>query len=337
MIEVIVFGKGYGESILLHINDKWFVVDSFLEPKSQDPIAIKYLYDNGYGIDDISGIICSHWDNDHVAGISQIIEHHREGLALCLPIAYNDSRFSEYVAFNSIGQADSTSEFVKVLMLLERKKVNRIYAISERNLFRKEINDPEIYLKTLSPSDQQYTSFLDSICIPRKGQLKRHIPLEENKISVVTYIKTCLDSILLGGDMENSSYGGWESICNGFIDSKSHVFKIPHHGSENGYNENVWETMVERPISIITRFNKSHLPTREMVENIAKESSCVYVVGPEPKRDRGTINQARKYGGFSAIQSISMLDYDYGYVKLSKSEKDIDWVIETFGAVEKYA
>ena len=335
MIEVIIFGKGYGESILIHIKDKWIVVDSFIEPKSRIPIALKYLRDNGYDIEDICGIICTHWDNDHVVGISQIIEQHSEGLTICLPIVFDDNRFYQYVLFNSDGAIGSTSEFLEVLRLIKRKKINRLYALSGRELFQKELKDQEVCVKALSPNDKQFTVFLDSISIPQKGQTKKHIPLEENKISVVTYIKTFVDSILLGGDMENSP-DGWESICSCFFEGKSHVFKVPHHGSETGYNPVVWVTMVEKPISIITRFNQKRLPTPEMIKNIAKESAAVYVVGPLPEKDRNTIRRVKKYGDFNTILSMSMIDYDYGYVKLSKSTKEEDWKISTYGAVEAY-
>ena len=332
MLEIIVFGKGYGESILIHINSKWIVVDSFIEQKSHTPIALKYLLDEGYDVEDIIGIICSHWDNDHVLGISKIIERHTDGLTVCLPMVYNDKRFTEYVTFNADSSIGTTSEFVNVLRLIKKKKVNRLYALSERHLFQKEIGDPTVCLKALSPNDNQYTEFLDSISLPTKGQNK-YIPLEENKISIVTYIKTCVDAILLGGDMENSS-NGWDSICDSFNDSKCHVFKVPHHGSQNGYNDKVWERMVDKPISIITRFNQSNLPTDEMVAKIAKESSAVYVVGTRPTRDRNTINRVKRYGDYGTIKSMSILDSDYGYVKLSKKTFDEQWEVDTFGAVE---
>lgn len=335
MVEVIVFGKGYGESILLRIKEKWIVVDSFIEPSTRMPIALKYLFDNGYVIEDIVGVICTHWDNDHVLGISQIIEQHSDGLTVCLPLIHDDRRFFEYIQFNSDGSIDTTSEFLKVLKLVKNKKVNLLYAISDRVLFKKEFNDPEICLKALSPNDSQYTAFLDSITTPEKGQIKRKIPLEGNKISVVTYIKTCVDSILLGGDMENSPQG-WDSICSCFFDNKCHVFKIPHHGSRTGHNSNVWLKMVEKPISIISRFNASQLPTGEMVEAIAKESSAVYVVGPTPTKDRRTINQVKKFGNHGTVLSMSMLDYNYGYVKLSKTHKDRDWTVEKYGAVVEH-
>ena len=336
MLEVIVFGKGYGESILVHIKEKWIVVDSFIDPRSHMPIALKYLIDNGFDVEDIVGIICTHWDNDHVLGLSQIINQHNGNISICLPIIYTNSKFAEYIAFNSDNSIYSTSEFIKVLRLIKTKNISRIYAISGRNLFEKEINDPEICLKALSPNDNQYTTFLNSISLPEKGQVKNYISLEENKISVVTYIKTCIDTILLGGDMENSP-NGWNSICNSFIDSKCHIFKIPHHGSKTGYNSNVWKSLVDRPISIITRFNPKNLPTDEMVKTIAKDSSEVYVVGPIPKNDRNTINQAKKYDNIGTIKSMTLLDSDYGYVKLSKIAKDKDWIINTFGEVKKYS
>lgn len=333
MIEIIVFGKGYGESILVQIDGKWIVVDSFIETKTHQPIALKYLFDNGYNVDDIIGVICSHWDNDHVLGISEIIKQHSNGLAVCLPIVFNDTRFTEYVAFNADNDIGTTSEFLKILNLIKEKNVNRLYAISERNLFQKEIKNPDVCLKALSPNDNQYTKFLDSISLPTKGQRKKHIGLEENKISVVTYIKTCLDAILLGGDMENSK-DGWNSICEGFSDSKCHVFKIPHHGSQNGYNESVWESIVDRPISIITRYNPCNLPTDDMVTRIARESSIVYVVGSRPAKDKNTIRQVKKFGSNSMIKEMTMLDYDFGYVRLVKKTFDEDWIIGTYGAVE---
>lgn len=94
--------------------------------------------------------------------------------------------------------------------------------------------------------------------------------------------------------------------------------------------------MVERPISIITRFNRWSLPTDDMIKDIAKESSALYVVGPEPKKDKNSISRARKYGNYNAVQSMELLDHDYGYVKLSKFREEQDWLVETFGAVKQY-
>ena len=338
MIEVIVFGKGYGESILIHLENKWIVVDSFVVRDNgvDYPVAIKYLQDNGYSIEDIIGVICTHWDNDHILGIRRIIELHSDGLALCLPIVYSDSKFLEYVSFNSDSAVNSTGEFFEVLKLIKPKKVKRLYAIAGRNIFEKTFNGSGIYLKVLSPNDNQFSMFLDSISTPENGQIKRDTTIEENKISVVTYIKTCMDSILLGGDMENSQ-DGWKSICSNFTDDKCHIYKIPHHGSENGNNKNVWETMVDCPISIITRFNLRNLPTEEMVKRISLESSAVYVVGPKPRKDRKTIKQAKRYGDFSTVgTTMTELDFTYGYVKLSKANENDNWTVNTFGAVEKY-
>ena len=91
-------------------------------------------------------------------------------------------------------------------------------------MFVKELNNCSVDLKALSPNDRQYDSFLKSIVITEEGQSKKRIPLKENMISVVTDLKTCFDAILLGGDMENSSIGGWECICSdSYVDEKCHV------------------------------------------------------------------------------------------------------------------
>lgn len=337
MIELIVFGKGFGESILLRVGDKWIIIDSFIEPESNLPIAVKYLEDNGFSAEDILGIICSHWDNDHVEGISQIINLCSKRLPVCFPIAFNDIRFTEYLNFNSDPTIDTTSEFLKVLNLSAQKKIESIYALSGRLLFEREINDSSVEVKALSPNDVQFAAFLDGITKPEKGQIKRKTVLDENKISMVTYVRTCLDSILLGGDMENSSLGGWDSICNSFIfDNKCHVFKIPHHGSQTGFNSRVWTSVVERPISIITRFNRSHLPTEEMIGQIMQESEAVYVIGPVPSKDRNTLKRVKRFEDSSPIRSMDMLDYKYGYVRLSKTSQDQDWSISTYGSVKKY-
>ena len=40
------------------------------------------------------------------------------------------------------------------------------------------------------------------------------------------------------------------------------------------------------------------------------------------------------YGDYGTIKSMSILDSDYGYVKLSKKTPDEQWKVNTFGAVE---
>lgn len=338
IIEVIIFGKGYGESILINLNNKWIVIDSFIEPISKLPMAIRYLQDNKIDEKNIVGIICTHWDNDHIKGISEIIKIRKKcDLPVYVPICFTEKKVLEYVCCYSDDNFNLTSEFHKVLLLYKKKQCKLNWAIAGRTLLGKEIGDGDIEIKALSPSDEQFKLFLDMIVLPKDGDLKKSFLNKENSISIATYIKTCVDSILLGGDLENSSKGGWGSICESYYyNDKSHVFKIPHHGSETGYCAKVWEVMVDYPISIITRFNNRHLPTDEMINKIKQNSVEVYVLGAAPENDKATLKNLKKYNRDETVISVESLDYQYGYVRLHRSNHDVTWSVETYGAVNKY-
>ena len=333
--ELVVFGKGVGESILLRLKDEqWIVIDSFISPNSGKPVAVEYLETRGIDTENIIGIVCTHWDDDHIHGISDIISVHRRPLTVVLPIALKERRVKEYVYFNSDHDINTSSEFIKVLELRKQQRCAFCWAQSDRNLFGNVICDDQIVFKALSPNDEQYEEFLKYIVLPSEKCVKRGYSSYENSISVAVYVKTCTESFLLGGDLENSAIGGWEAVCNNYHEStKSHIFKVPHHGSESAYYEHIWTTLVDQPIAIITRFNRSHLPKDDMLQKIKAHACKVFVVGPTPKRDKLLMKSAVKYGG--AINSVSILDYDYGYVRLYREQSNTNWCIETQGCVQE--
>lgn len=336
-VEIIVFGKGYGESILVGINnEKYVVIDSFIETSSNLPMALKYFQDKMINPETIAGIICTHWDNDHVKGISEIISRHNSVLTIYLPIVFTDKKFLEYLNLLSNDEYKSASEFSKVMNFYKKGKCKLKFILADKILLGKEIADQRFQIKALSPNDKQYEEFLSSIVIPQAGDKKKRLLSNENTLSAVTYIETLFGSILLGGDLENSPRGGWKDICDNYYEKyRSHIFKVPHHGSKNGYYADTWNLLLENPISIITRFNNSHLPTNEMIDKIKQTSSDVYIIGEEPKRDKSTLKDIKKYDKNSLISSVIILDSKYGYVRLTKNDIQEDWQIETFGAVKK--
>jgi glyoxylase-like metal-dependent hydrolase (beta-lactamase superfamily II) len=72
-VEVSLFGPGYGECIVVHLGfDDWIVVDSCIEPDSGKPIALAYLEAIGVAYSRIALVTASHWDDDHIRGISEV-------------------------------------------------------------------------------------------------------------------------------------------------------------------------------------------------------------------------------------------------------------------------
>lgn len=335
-IEIVVFGKGVGESILFRVkDDKWIVIDSFIEPSSKLPIALKYFRDNNMRIDDIVGILCTHWDDDHIRGISDIIKVHSNTLPVVMPIVLKDKRVREYVKSKITSNTPCITEFMRVLELKRQNKCSVFRAISDRNLYRREINDRTVVFIALSPNDDQYEDFFNSIVLSDEIEKKRGSSSFENSISIATYAETNGDSILLGGDLENSKNGGWKDICkNSNTLNKCHVIKVPHHGSVNAYYDDVWSLLVEKPIAIVTRYNNSHLPKKEVLDKMYNKVSHLFIVGAKPKKDKNLMQIDKKFHG--EIKDAQILESNYGYVRLYKGINDTFWNIDTYGAVEEY-
>lgn len=336
MEEVVVFGKGVGESILLHIKgDKWIVIDSFVDPVSKTPIALEYMKHKGVDTRKIIGMVCTHWDDDHIHGIADIIAQSERSLPFVLPISLTNERVKQYIADNTDKEIGKISEFQKVLKQRKQGKCELYWAQSDRILLGQETAGSNIVLKALSPNDKQYEAFLQSIVLAEANQEKKRQSSNENIVSIVIHVKTDSETFLLGGDLENSSIGGWRDICDSYYEiSRSRIFKIPHHGSSTAYYEDVWKKIVEMPISIITRFNRSHLPKREMVQKIVNHSWRTFVIGPKPKKDKQLIRVINK--SKASIKDIKSFECKCGYVRLYKTNHNSEWEEEVSGEVNVY-
>ena len=341
IFQIVLFGKGYGESILIHIgNDNYILIDSFKNPQTNAPIAIDYLLNVGLNENAIVGIICSHWDNDHIQGIASIASKIQKPIDVYIPIAQSSRDFERFVTFlqtnNNPEEPYSTSEYINLLKLNEQKKIHICYTKAYTLLFPNllsQMGKDSASIVALSPSEETVNSFISAISLPREKDYIKNIRISNNNISIVTLISRIVDNVLFGGDLENTN-NDWDIIASNYaFDEKCHVFKIPHHGSKNAYSEKVWERMIEKPISIITRFNPSNLPTEENIDLIKKQSEKVYIIGGESKEDKKT--GVKLKGTESDIRNnIRIIDKKIGLIRLSWKEKN--WKVEKFGEVKEY-
>lgn len=75
--EVYLIGTGnYGESVVLNLGmNNWIVVDSCIDPTSKEVLPLSFLKSKGVDIEnDVKLIVCTHWHDDHIKGISKILE-----------------------------------------------------------------------------------------------------------------------------------------------------------------------------------------------------------------------------------------------------------------------
>lgn len=101
-----------------------------------------------------------------------------------------------------------------------------------------------------------------------------------NLISVAICINYHNVKIILGGDVENES---WIEILKDiryrkYTKEKIILLKAPHHGSSGAYNEKIWENWGKNYAVVITPYNKSKIPKKEVLENILKITKNIKIL-----------------------------------------------------------
>lgn len=338
-IEITVCGRGFGECIILCCGNKDFIViDSFINRETGNPIAIDYLKVLDLDCTHIKRFVLTHWHQDHITGASTLIEQLDENAKIVLSPIMSEKKFLEYMEIGIAEQNKSVSEFAKVLQYLKDTKFKHAIAAGQNKITYKIAEKANVY--SLSPSDEDLFSYIDSLVIPSEDRATSYSFPDDNLLSIVLLLEHGTGGFLLGSDLENfnDDKRGWKNVVKNYESTnvKPFLFKIPHHGSQNGYNEDVWKQILAKfPISIITVYNKGlKLPKDEEIERIKKLSKAVYVVGnKDTKKGKDIIKSVKNS---MPNVNISMISTELGIVRYRKNTKTGEEKIETFGCVKKY-
>lgn len=281
--EIILFGKGIGECILLHIKDNyWIVVDSFLDPASKRPVALKYLESLGLKPSEvIKQIVVTHWHDDHIRGISEILNECPVADFVC-SIAIQEREFFKLVALQAqnrtISDGPGAKEFSNIFSLL--KKVNSFpkWAIVDRPLTPQAPKIPGVKILCLSPSDKECSTFVAKIAsivsdIKYKNAQEKILYNKSENTAIVLWIDVEDFRVLLGADLEvtRDPDSGWDGVFRspGLPKEKAKVYKVAHHGSKNAHKDAIWDELLEeQPYALLTPFTRSNLPRKADVDRI---------------------------------------------------------------------
>lgn len=287
-IKIVVFGRGNGESILVEAEDKhWIVVDSFINPISKEPAALTYLY--GLGLDPrevLKTIIITHFHEDHIRGMSEIIKKAHPNASICFPDALTTNEaINYYVALDVLNGYESISKVREMISVLDYLEQNERYPIRiNQNKLIFENNSHVI--TALSPSD--YDSYLANKKFIHEVTNTPKCSFSASKenpnhfcIAISIQNKNSGKCILLGGDLEvcDNSNSGWTSALASIkAPSKRsiEIFKIPHHGSDTAYHIDTWENyVIDDALAMLTTFASSALPREEYIEIFKKYTSSL--------------------------------------------------------------
>jgi hypothetical protein len=98
---------------------------------------------------------------------------------------------------------------------------------------------------------------------------------------VALWVQVDRQIALLGGDLEDSNDVaiGWKAVLSSerIPSGSADLFKVPHHGSPNADNAEIWKAkLIERPIAVLAPFSSASrpLPSEADQKRIASRSEA---------------------------------------------------------------
>jgi len=353
-VEVSVFGPGVGECIVCHLGQsRWLIVDSFLNFESKKPIAIEYL--EGLNVDiskDVALVVASHWHDDHIRGLAQVVEASEQAKFACSAAL----RSSDFLAMLETGTniklvkaTSGTDELKTIFDVLQRTKSCRkmtgpdVWAQDYMMLFE---ND-NVQVRSLAPSAHTVTSSIASFAkmIPETGESHKRFQLvKPNHTSVVLQLRIGGISVLLGGDLEVGSNDncGWRGVLasDHHQNKKSSILKAAHHGSSNGDFPEIWSDLLcANPIVAITPYGKGikPLPSADDISRIRQQTENAYLTcyPPAKRPEKRRHKMERTINDVLSNRSVSRKTAGMIRIRFDTSEDNYSPEVRLFnGAVD---
>lgn len=294
-----MFGPGYGECICVHLGaGEWAVIDSCLDPETQQPAALHYLAELGLSAAEaVRLVVITHWDDDHIRGISRTVEECEKAIVCCSAVFANKEAAQFVMAQESARSAlgSGLDELREVLRISHRRGSQILWAKENVPLYPHPPGQSPIVV-ALSPSDDAFERCLLELtetATGLRGAVPRRYTAPEgpNGASVATSISAGRICLLLGADLEASANpeAGWEAvIAHAKPARNASIVKVPHHGSRSAHHDGMWSELVEEsPIAIITPHVKgaNTLPRDEDLTRLKSLTGSLFLTS-EPEYDR---------------------------------------------------
>lgn len=288
-------------------------------------------------------IVATHWDDDHIKGIGNIVESCPTA-RFVMSSAINDTKFTKVVVDSplsqaiKLGQTISTgiTEFNKIFHYLFKNNKSPTYAIQNLPLWKSNYKNAKV--TALSPHASAFEKSIQSILsqVPSGntpiGKIKAQKP---NHTSIVLWVEIGDERILLGADLEEvESHKGWSLILEDktSIEGKAKLYKVAHHGSPNGEHEGIWtDLLTDDPHCLIAPWQLAgnFLPKVSDLERILQRTENLHLSSDKPQP---AIKSKEKHirRAMEKIKAKNALN-DFSMIRLRKKSNATQWSCEYFG------
>jgi beta-lactamase superfamily II metal-dependent hydrolase len=338
-IEVTVFGPGYGEAIAVHVGlGRWLLIDSCIAPDSDIPASADYLTKIGVPTNAVKAIVASHWHDDHVRGMSQLVEAYPTAdLIISAVFADKQARafLAAYSGFECSGLSRGTKEMYQSL-----QGRPWIPAANRTEVFQDRSSSIPVQVVAFSPTQPALAQFLAHI-LDYVPKLNADMPIIQapeispNLSSIVLHIELGPESILLGADMECHETAGWEVIVSDRwcqIRSRAGLFKNAHHGSTSGDHPDVWANLLAvNPVTLMSPFNNGRhtIPTAADRDRILKRTTLAYITSTASRRPQLPTEQLKRLQDMAT--NVRPVQSGFGALRARRTIGTDNWTVETFG------
>jgi len=344
-IEVTLFGPGIGECVLVHLGrGDWIIVDSCLD-ENFDPVALSYLESLEVAPESVRTIVATHWHNDHVTGLNSVIDAcpNAQVYISSALAAQEFFAFAEDQAKVEISGRSAVHELRQVVARWEAGTLDVETAGANRRLWQRgEPLEAEIW--AVSPSSESHrrmlAAFADAVTSDAEYATSAVNLDEQNEVSVALWISVGGCRILLGADLEASESRrlGWSAVVRldpPPWDAKAEVFKVPHHGSDDADDEQVWgELLTAQPFALVTPFysGRRFRPDDADRVRLRARTPHAYITAKEParKRKRGRRREVERVTRNRTSRPLIMISP--GRIRLRSEAAAPAWKVELSGA-----
>ncbi len=339
-VEVTVFGPGYGECILVHVGEgRWLCIDSCLSPDNGPAVALKYFKSLGISPTSLIAVVATHWDTDHIRGLHQVLEA-APNAKFVVSCAFGNKEFRKaiapYIVDGRIIPNSSTDEIDLAFKIIEKtgRKKKLILASASKPL----IEEDPVNVRSLSPSDHAVFSAIARLHEQKGGGFARNMPrLSPNDSSVALRIRIGKRYLLFGADLEMRADRslGWLAIVDQLRDqNKAEFFKVPHHGSPNGDDDEIWSTLLEKEVhTVVTPFvcGRTKRPSEDDQHRLKQRTPNLWLTAPPQAKKLKGLSREIERTMRAGARSVEFTRKRFGYVRLRTPMRGGAWAIETFG------
>lgn len=163
--EVTLIGgtAGYGESVVVRYGEnEWAIVDSCIDSITQTCLPVAYLKDLGVDIEtQVKYVICTHWHDDHIRGLHNVLEACSSEVTFCVAIASEKLSFLYEIHRSNLYEPDRgvRKELILAMDVVKDKGIKVKRLLQDLPVFK----TATCSCVALSPSQKELDGFYNEL------------------------------------------------------------------------------------------------------------------------------------------------------------------------------